>query len=221
MRKFIVFAAVLTFGSGMASAQQAALVEEVKGRDLGVEFMDYVDVGRVIELGSAGEMILGYLSSCIRETIQGGTVTIGVEKSEIVDGTVNREKVECDGGQMRLSQSQSRQAAAMVLRDLPRSVGAPSQAQTTLYGQSPMLDVQGGGIVMIERVDQPGEYLTIRLVIQQPQQSAFYDLAKSGHTLVAGGTYRASVGPRREIVFKVDTEAKPGHIPIVSRLLRL
>lgn len=224
MRRVLVTIAILVFGAGAAFAQQAALVEDAKGRNLDVDFMDYVDVGRVIRLGPNDELVLGYLRSCWRETIKGGTVTIGAEQSEVAGGNVRRQKVECDGGRMRLTQAQSGQAGVMVFRAPPRPAGAPAaapQPQATLYGLSPVLDVQGGGTVTIERVDQPGEKLTFQVAAQQLQRGAFHDLAKAGQALVAGGVYRASVAPGREIVFKIDPEAKPGQAPIVSRLLRL
>jgi hypothetical protein len=219
MRRILAIAAM--FIAFPALAQQAALVEDAKGRGLDVDFMDYVDVGRVIKLGPNDELVLGYLRSCWRETIKGGTVTVGAEQSEIAGGTVRREKVECDGGRMRLTQAQSGQAGVMVFRAPPRGANAPAQPQATLYGLSPVLDVRGGGTVTIERVDQPGEKLTIQVAAQQLQRGAFHDLAKSGQALVAGGVYKASAGPGRETVFKIDTEAKPGQAPIVSRLLRL
>ncbi len=218
MRRILAFAFVLI--AVPAFAQQAALVEDAKGKNLDVDFMDYVDAGRVIKLAPGDELVLGYLRSCWRETIKGGTVTVGAEQSTVEGGTVRREKVECDGGKMRLTQSQSGQAGVMVFRAPPRpaQVAAP---QTTLYGLSPVLDVKGGGSVTIERIDAPGEKLTVQVAAQQLQRGAFHDLAKAGQTLVAGGVYRASAGPGREIVFKVDPEAKPGQAPVISRLLRL
>jgi hypothetical protein len=36
---------------------------------------------------------------------------------------------------------------------------------------------------------------------------------------VPGGLYRASIGAR-EIIFKIDPGAKPGRVPVISRLLR-
>ncbi|MBL0929061.1 MAG: hypothetical protein IBJ15_02900 [Alphaproteobacteria bacterium] len=204
-----------------AIAQQAALVEDAKGKNLDVDFMDYVDAGRVIKLAPGDELVLGYLRSCWPETIKGGTVTVGAEQSTVAGGTVRREKVECDGGKMRLTQAQSGQAGVMVFRAPPRPAQAAAAPQATLYGLSPVLDVKGGGTVTIERIDQPGEKLTVQVAAQQLQRGAFHDLAKAGQTLVAGGVYRASAGPGREIVFKVDPEAKPGQAPVISRLLRL
>ena len=55
---------------------------------------------------------------------------------------------------------------------------------------------------------------------QQLTRGSFFDLAKADKALAAGGTYRLSVG-EKNIVFKVDTEAKPGMAPLLSRLIRL
>ncbi len=223
MRRLWVVALFCVWGSAAAFAQQAALVEDAKGKNLDVDFMDYVDAGRVIKLAPGDELVLGYLRSCWRETIKGGTVTVGAEQSTVEGGNVRREKVECDGGKMRLTQTQSGQAGVMVFRAPPRPAQAPTAPapQATLYGLSPVLDVKGGGMVTIERIDAPGEKLTVQVAAQQLQRGAFHDLAKAGQTLVAGGVYRASAGPGREIVFKVDPEAKPGQAPVISRLLRL
>lgn len=220
MRRLLI-AALCVLGSGAAFAQQAALVEDAKGKNLDVDFMDYVDAGRVIKLAPGDELVLGYLRSCWRETIKGGTVTVGAEQSTVEGGSVRREKVECDGGKMRLTQAQSGQAGVMVFRAPPRPAQGPAAPQATLYGLSPVLDVKGGGTVTIERVDQPGEKLTVQVAAQQLQRGAFHDLAKADQKLVAGGVYRASAGPGREIVFKIDPEAKPGQAPVISRLLRL
>jgi hypothetical protein len=69
-----IFAAVigLVGFTGWAAAQApVAVVEDVQGKVTGVEFMDYVAPGKVIKLGPAGMVVLGYMKSCWRETITG------------------------------------------------------------------------------------------------------------------------------------------------------
>ena len=78
-----------------------AVVEDVKGKPSGVEFMDYVVPGKVIRLGPNDSIVLGYLASCWRETITGGTVRVGAEQSMVHDGQIERVKVDCDGGGKR------------------------------------------------------------------------------------------------------------------------
>src|SRR5262245_63917384 len=74
-----------------------ALVEDVNSATAGVEFMDYVGNRQVISLGPRDTLVLSYLKSCEHETITGGTVTVGMERSEVKDGQVVRSKVPRDG----------------------------------------------------------------------------------------------------------------------------
>src|SRR5438105_11441203 len=79
-----VLAGVAGVVSGLGSAPlQVALVEEVSGHPVGAQFMDYVEPGKVIRLGPRDKVVLGYLRSCIRETITGGIVTVGTEQSDV------------------------------------------------------------------------------------------------------------------------------------------
>jgi hypothetical protein len=87
--------------SGLASAPlQVALVEEVTGHPVGAQFMDYVEPGKIIRLGPRDKVVLGYVRSCIRETIVGGIVTVGTEQSDVQSGKLERSKVPCDGDRM-------------------------------------------------------------------------------------------------------------------------
>ena len=194
-----------------------AVVEDVNSKSAGVEFMDYVAPGKVIRLGSADTLVLGYMSSCEHETITGGTVTVGATQSAVAGGKVQREKIACDGGKMQLSAQQASKSGAVVFRGAPKP-SAP-QPQLTLYGLSPVIDIKGGGHLVIERLDQPGERLEADIAGQQLFRGSFYDFAKAGKTLAAGGVYRASVGAR-QVVFKVDPYARAGAEPVIGRLLR-
>ena len=62
--------------------RSVALVEDVRGSPADVQFMDYVSVGKAIRLGPSQSVVLGYLTSCWREIIAGGTVTVGHGQSE-------------------------------------------------------------------------------------------------------------------------------------------
>jgi len=205
-----------------ASAQSpAAVVEEIQGSVPGIQFMDYVDPGQIIRLGAHDRIVLGYLSSCWRETISGGTVTVGTEQSEIAGGEVARTKVACEGGKMMLSAELAGKSGAMVFRQVPRpQAAAAPHPEFTLYGLSPVFEVRPPGKLVVERLDQPGERYEIAVTEQQLVRGAFLDLAKSGVVLVPGGIYRAKVADQ-EIVFKIDPDAKPGEAPLVGRLARL
>src|SRR3974390_373935 len=205
-----------------ASAQSpAAVVEEIQGSVPGIQFMDYVDPGQVIHLGAHDRIVLGYLNSCWRETISGGTVTVGTEQSEIAGGEVARTRVACEGGKMMLSAELAGKSGAMVFRQVPKpQAAAAPHPEFTLYGLSPVFEVRPPGKLVVERLDQPGERYEIAVTEQQLVRGAFLDLAKSGVVLVPGGIYRAKVADQ-EIVFKIDPDARPGEAPLVGRLTRL
>ena len=200
---------------GVCLAQQAsAIVEDVQADAVAVSQFDYVAPGQVIDLGSQGTLILGYLSSCERERIAGGQVTVGKEQSTVVGGSVKRLKIVCDGGSLQLSPDQSQQSLTVVFRDFDPSKNKNlPKPQTVVYGTSPVVSVGAAGAALnikrIDRTEQP-----IDLVLPR----ATVDLAAEGIELAPGGLYQAkALG--RGIIFKIDTSASGGG-PIVGRLLR-
>ena len=74
---------------------------------------------------AAGVLVIGYLESCLREVINGGTVTIGQEQSKVVGGSIEREIVECDGGNIRLTKEQAGKSGAQVFRKKRASEDMP------------------------------------------------------------------------------------------------
>lgn len=214
-----LIAVMASAGPAAAAGEPVAVVEDISGKAAGVEFMDYVTAGQVIHLGAGDKLVLGYMDSCWQETITGGTVTVGHEQSTVRDGKVARAKVACDGGKMQLTAQQASKSGAVVFRGAPRPKAAAPQPELTIYGLSPVVDIKGGGHLVIERLDQPGQRIEVDVAAHQLFRGAFYDFAKAGKALTAGGVYRASVGAQ-QIVFKVDPYARPGEAPIIGRLLR-
>src|ERR1700732_3345821 len=90
-----------------AAAEEVALVEDIAAPSAGVQFMDYLSTGQVIRLRAGETIVIDYLRSCLRETIAGGSITIGAEESLVAGGQIRREKVECDGGKMLLTAEQA------------------------------------------------------------------------------------------------------------------
>ena len=174
----------------------------------GLRFMDYVEEGRIIDLGADGMVTLGYLASCLTETIRGGRVVVGRKKSTVENGDVRRRRAPCDGGAIRLSAAEADKSGVIVFRK-------PPGPQMTLYGTSPFISApRTGSTIVIERIDVPGERHDLTL------RDGFLDLADSATELRRGGIYRATAGDT-ELVFKVDQYAKAGRTPLISRLLPL
>ena len=225
MRSVRLTTPVLWFWAGLAFAggPSTALVEDVTGTSAGVEFMDYVEPGKVIRLNPQDSIVLSYLYSCVRETITGGVITVGLEHSEVQSGKVERVSTACDAGRMILTAELASQSAAAVVRAPEIKQGqseSPSSPQFTLYGLSPMVDAgRGEGSVEIMRVDKAGERYVLTIGTPRSLYGAYYDFAAEGKALAAGGVYRATFGGQ-SITFKIDPSAKPGKVPIVGRLVR-
>jgi hypothetical protein len=197
-----------------AATEEVALVEDIDAPSAGAQFMDYLSAGQVIRLRAGEKIVIDYLRSCVRETIAGGSVTIGAEESLVAGGKIRRERVECDGGKMLLTAEQASKSGVMVFRN-----GSPKpQSPLMLYGTSPLIDLQGGGKVVLERLDRPGDSRVVDIVAGKARTPP-YDCAKHDVALAPGGTYRATAGAK-ELIFRVAEAAKPGSTPIVGRLLR-
>jgi hypothetical protein len=218
MKRVFAAAVALFCLAGPAAAQgPVAVVEDVQGKVIGVEFMDYVAPGKVIKLGPDSKVVLGYMKSCLREAITGsGTVTIGEEKSVVELGDIKSAKVDCDAHAQSVDQSNGESAATVV-----RSMNAPpSSSQFTLHGLSPIVETPGRGRLVVERLDVQGERYDVDLSAALIEHGKFYDFARNGTALKPGGTYAVSLGSQRT-VFVVDRKAEPGLAPIISRLVRL
>lgn len=203
-----------------ALAAPAAIVEDAEGGVVGVEALDYVDAGRVIELKLGGVLVLGYLKSCVHETIRGGgTVKIGAEQSEVTGGRVERKTNPCDGGKLQLTTAQAGKSGAMVFRKAPTAQAGAAKsaaADLTIYGISPVVALGAGAAaknrITFERIDQSGAPIAVDVT------GAKTDLAKSGVRLAPGGLYRASAG-ERSLVVQIDAAAASGG-PVTGRLIQ-
>jgi hypothetical protein len=184
--------------------------------------MDYVETGKTIQLGTRGSIVLSYMNSCVRETISGGTVTVGTDQSDVQGGRVARTKVACDPGNLALSGDRPGQFAGRVFRNVAAGTSGV-EAQVTLYGRSPVLQLRGPCTLLIERLDATTERYLVDVAPDQLLHGSFYDFAKWGRHLAAGGLYRISPEGQdgQEVVFKIDAHAKPGNTPMVGRLLHL
>jgi hypothetical protein len=194
-----------------------ALVEDVRSATADVEFMDYVGSGQVIRLEPRDVLVLSYLKSCEHETITGGMVVVGAERSEVKDGQIVRTKVPCDGGKVRLTSQEASKSAASAFRLQSADI------QPTLYARSPVVQLpkvlaSQDRTLLIVRTDRPGK--RYELPIDYTIAAAgFYDLGKSKVSLARGAIYDASIGGHK-MTFQIDAKAKSGPAPVVSRLLR-
>ena len=189
----------------------------MKSATADIEFMDYVGKSQVIKLEPHDVLVLSYLKSCEHETITGGTVTVGSERSEVQDGQVVRSKVACDGGRIRSSKEQASKSAASAFRL------QSSDIEPTLFARAPLVQLpkvlaSNDRTLLIERTDRRGERHEIK-IDDTVAAAGFYDLAKINVSLTRGAIYDASIGSHK-MTFQIDAKAKSGPAPVVSRLLR-
>ncbi len=196
-----------------ALAEPAAIVEEINHDRPDVQFMDMLDQGVVIELAGGQSLVLGYMSSCIRESIHGGTVTIGARQSSVAGGSVERIEVQCDTGNVLSDPGRKKEAAAVVFRRPLKRDGQNEQPRVTSHGLSPLVHIETKATeVSIARLDADED--TIRV----PVTGHIADLSTHGVSLSAGGVYRADTG-EQSVVFQVSDNARP-QAPLLSRLVR-
>ena len=217
-RAIVACLGLLTLASPATADSPVAVVEDIKGKVTGAEFMDYVTARSVIKIADGGSVVLSYLKSCRRETISGaGTVVVGNEESMVDQAVLKAEKTNCDSNQANATTKDTSAVAATLLRSATTtSLPAP---QLTLYGASPFVQAKGRGTLVVRRLDLAGERHQIALGGTQ-LKGKFVDFAGENVALVPGGLYAASF-KSSEIVFRVDAQAQPGATPIVGRLLRL
>ena len=211
----IVTLAVVVGSSAAHAADPVAIVEDVIAAKPTVRFMDYVTSGTVIRLRPADSLVLGYVRSCWRETIRGGVVTVGTLQSTVKGGEVTRQKVECDGGRMRLTPEQAAITGGIVFRGV-RQPPPP----ITLYARSPIFVMHGAGLLKIVRSDEADDPIEVMVQPEPSSRFAIYDMASAGNKLAAGGAYRASWSSAM-VEFTIDRDATAGDGPIVGRVIRL
>jgi hypothetical protein len=196
----------------LLAAEPAALLEDATPalKDMGV--MESLYPGQVIELKPGQTVILAYLNSCLRETVSGGRVTIGAERSSAAGGQLKTEPVTpCGTSRLALSNEQARTAGAIVLRGPGPSL-APKPPQTLLT-TAPAFMLSEPGPVVLQRTDRDEQPLTL------DGARGAIDFSRSGVRLVRGATYRVEAGSRSATIV-IDPVAVSGGA-LLSRLVRL
>jgi hypothetical protein len=101
-----------------------ALIEGLTSPSQRVELMAYAHVGQVIHLNADQTMVLSYRDTCIRETITGGTITIGTEQSEVRSAAkLERTQNNCDLGKVDVNQTEGMSGKAFRTLNAPIASG--------------------------------------------------------------------------------------------------
>lgn len=121
--RYLVFGGLLatlgltSFGiAAKAASHPVAIVEESARTEGKGQPFDLLSESDTVTLAADETIILGYLKSCVRETITGGTVTVGNKESIVEGGKVAREKTECTVNKLALSADEAQQSATITFR---------------------------------------------------------------------------------------------------------
>lgn len=196
----------LPFFEQAAAAQEPTAIVEDAIENAGVEIFDYLWPGTQIDLSAGNTLVLGYLYSCLRETIVGGRVTVGTEESTVAGGQVTREYVECHGGTVYLSEQEAETSGVTILR-------GDDDGPVAVYSLHPLLTFpEPVSVVTFRRLDRHANLITLGVTARR------LDLQAAGRELAAGGTYEIDADGMIRVV-KISVYARAGG-PMVARLVR-
>jgi len=109
--------ALLTIASQSNASAQTAAAGLIKQASAGlpVKAFEQVMIGQTIPLGSSGHLRISYYASCLQETIDGGTVTIGSFSSRVSGGKIvtTTDTKSCHPTQLATTASTSEAGAAI------------------------------------------------------------------------------------------------------------
>jgi hypothetical protein len=200
--------ALLLSAGAQAQGAAVAILEEINGAGGNHGAFDELKAGDRIELGAKGSAVIGYLDSCVRETIRGGTVTIAAGQSKVDGGDVTRETVACEATQLVLSEEEAGKSATIVFRGPPWE----KHVRQVVPSPSPLVLAEGKKLE-IKRLDSEEPAMNL------PLKDGKVDLAAQNAMLTPGGFYQLTAG-EKQIVIKIDPAAQAGPMPAMSRLVR-
>lgn len=198
--------------------EPTALVEAVSGA-AGVELMDYVYPGQVIDLGAKGSITLAHFESCVTETIRGGVVTVGAGSSDVSGGRLSAKETPCQGAKPIITAEASEAGAAA--KRLGR--GGAAEREFILKSGAPVFKWEapaGGATALAVYLDgrQP------KLLWSQSTKARHLTYPASAPELEVGETYRAEAtladGRKLTAAFFIDPGLEVADNP-ANRLVAL
>jgi len=188
----------------------AAIVEDISIGEVRPIQFDLLKNGTIIELGQ-GKIVLGYLQTCLQDTISNGRVRVGLQQSIVEGGFASSRRVECDSAGLAKTAGSPGVGRGLSV------IGSPINSSTgiILYGRSPIIITQTPSRqVTIRPLDKKTAAIKIQL------KNNRIDTADHGIVLLPDARYRVTNGTV-EVDFRIDNLAETGKSPAVGRLLIL
>ncbi len=204
------------------AAEPVALIESAPETRSDIVFMDFVYPDAQIKLGATETLVLGYITSCIRETITGGTVTVGAKQSTIQGGLVKRETVVCDAQVMDVAANTAGEAGVAVFRGVAPDTGKTIDKVTgkpritVLNDLVPIIKLRSPKGVQTVIITKLG---TVEGFSVPVEGRGVIDLAKHGIELEPGAKYVVGT-EQHSLVIEVSDFAGTGSGPM-ERLIVL
>jgi hypothetical protein len=195
-RYLAVFGLMLLFGLPANAEEPMILVESISAPASNVSPMTYINTGATIDLGQSTVLVLDYLNSCVRQTITGGVVHVGVPVSQVDNGSFKNARLACGV--------------------VYRALGDP----LLIHSTDPLFVATTAGTLVIT---QEGEPESPKIQLQIPDNGRHgpfaLDLSKANAPpLQPGITYRATMGDRH-VIFRVAQGAGGDNVPALQRIV--
>ncbi len=194
------------------AAGPSAIVEEISYKTDELVAFDYLFPGREITIPAGQTLVIGYLSSCVREVVKGGSIRIGGAQSE-GDASITREAMACAGAASVEGADASATALTAIFRGGERDV---VRGDRPVGSTLPVFLVpHSADSLSISRLDADAPDISVRV------SGGVVDLASAGaKPLSPGGVYFATAGSAF-VEFAVSGDAKATGGAATPRLVRL
>jgi hypothetical protein len=203
---------LITSAPSAFAAGPSAIVEEVSYETGDLLAFDYLFAGREIAVPTGQRLVIGYLSSCVRETVTGGTIRIGVKQSE-GDAAIAREAMSCAGAAAVAGADASATALTAIFRGGDKEVVSGDRPVNSTLPV--FLAPHNASTLSVSRLDADGPE------VQLDVSGGVVDMAAAGAApLQPAGVYFASAGTAF-VEFAVSATAQATGGPATPRLVRL
>lgn len=198
-------ALILLGASAQAAPRPVAIVEESAKTEGRGQVFDLLTENDTMQLAAGETIVLGYLKSCVRETITGGSVTIGAKESVVEGGKVAREKTECAVNKLLLTEDQSQQSATIAFR--------PGDTLKHIYTRQPVIMAGMSENVTIQPFEGGESWDLV-------PENGRIDFRAAKFEMQPGMRYRVT-GAKATIIVEVDAAATTAKTGTLERVVIL
>ncbi len=188
----------LAGGFALAASKRVAIVDQGAAASAGIQEFDQLAEGTEFSLGAGETIVIGYLTSCVVETITGGKVVIGAKQSEVTGGEVSRTEVKCAEPRLVLTAAEAQESATIAFR--------PAPSLRHVFTRTPLLLGSKSQPLFVEIVAAD----TNQIVRKLQSDNGRIDLAAEKVELEPGKTYLIKSGDREPLTIEIDPAAKAG-----------